>query len=75
MFVYFVMSCWGLVRVPEGVVTRKMYTPAKDGTAKPLPSLAQNLRNPTLCGTEIGQNGTLAILAYAYCRQWECPPG
>ena len=31
------------------------------------------LENPTLCGTEIGQNGTLAVLAYAYCRQWECP--
>ncbi len=33
------------------------------------------LENTTLCGTEIGQNGTLAVLAYAYCRQWECPPG
>ncbi len=32
------------------------------------------LENPTLCGTEIGQNGTLAILAYAYCRQQEYPP-
>ncbi len=32
------------------------------------------LENPTLCGTEVGQNGTLAVLAYAYCRQWECPP-
>ena len=30
------------------------------------------LENPTLCGTEIGQNG---VLAYAHCRQWECPPG
>ncbi len=29
--------------------------------------------NPTLSATEIGQNGTLAVLAYAYCRQWECP--
>ena len=33
------------------------------------------LETPTLCGTEIGQNGTLAVLAYAYCRQWEYPPG
>ena len=33
------------------------------------------LENLTLCGTEIGQNGTLAVLAYACCRQWECPPG
>ena len=32
------------------------------------------LDNRTLCGTEIGQNGTLDILAYAYCPQWECPP-
>ena len=32
------------------------------------------LKNPTLCGTEIGQNGTLAVLAYEYCCQWECPP-
>ncbi len=32
------------------------------------------LENPTLCGTEIGQNGTLAVLAYAYCHQWECLP-
>ncbi len=32
------------------------------------------LENPTLCGIEIGQNGTLVILAYAHCRQWECPP-
>ena len=31
------------------------------------------LENPTLCGTEIGQNGTLAILAYVYGHQWECP--
>ncbi len=31
------------------------------------------LENPTLCGTEVGQYGTLAILAYVYCRQWECP--
>ncbi len=29
---------------------------------------------PTLCGTEFGQNGTLAVLAYAYWRQWEYPP-
>ncbi len=28
----------------------------------------------TLCGTEISQKGTLAVLAYAYCRQFECPP-
>ena len=34
----------------------------------------QLLENPTLCGTEIGQNGTLPVLAYMYCRQWECPP-
>ncbi len=33
------------------------------------------LENPTLCGTDIGQNGTLAVLEYAHCRQWECPPG
>ncbi len=32
------------------------------------------LENPTLCGTEISQNGTLAVRAYAYCHQWECPP-
>ena len=32
------------------------------------------LENPTLSGTEICQNGTLAFLAYTYCRQWECPP-
>ena len=30
------------------------------------------LENPTLCGTEVGQNGTLAILAYVHCRHWEC---
>ncbi len=29
---------------------------------------------PTLCGTEISGNGTLAVLAYAYFRKWECPP-
>ncbi len=33
------------------------------------------LENPTLCGTEFDQNGTLAVLAYAYCRLWEYPPG
>ena len=33
------------------------------------------LENPTLCGTEVGHNGTLAVLAYMYCHQWECPPG
>ena len=33
------------------------------------------LENPTLCGTEVGQNGTLGVLAYEYCRQWECPHG
>ncbi len=32
------------------------------------------LENPTLCGTEIGQNGTLAVLAYVYRHQWEHPP-
>ncbi len=32
------------------------------------------LENPTLCGTEDGQNGTLANLVYTCCRQWECPP-
>ncbi len=41
----------------------------------PNPSLSGTLHeNPTLCGSDIGQNGTLAILAYVYCRQWECPP-
>ena len=40
------------------------------------PSLSGKLlENPTLCGTEVGQNGTLAVLAYAYHRKWECPPG
>ena len=29
------------------------------------------LGNPTLCGTEVGLNGTLAVLAYMLCRQWE----
>ncbi len=39
------------------------------------PTLSGTLvENPTLCGNEVGQNGTLAVLAYAYCRQWECPP-
>ena len=39
------------------------------------PTLSDTLlENPTLCGTEVGQNGTLAILAYAYCHQWEFPP-
>ena len=33
------------------------------------------LENPTLCGTEIGQNSTLAILTYVYCHQWEYPLG
>ena len=28
------------------------------------------LENLTLCGTEVGQNGTLPVLAYVYCRQW-----
>ncbi len=32
------------------------------------------LENPTLCGTEVGQNGTLAVLVYVDCRQWESPP-
>ena len=41
---------------------------------KTLPLVAPCLKNHTLCGTEIGQNGTLAVLAYAYCNQWECPP-
>ncbi len=30
--------------------------------------------NPTLCGTEIGQKGTHAVLAYMYYHQWEHPP-
>ncbi len=39
------------------------------------PTLSGTLiKTPTLYGTEVGQNGTLAILAYVYCRQWECPP-
>ena len=42
---------------------------------KTLSLVAHCLKSPTLCGTEIGQNGTLADLAYAYCRQWEYPPG
>ena len=32
--------------------------------------MAQNLPYPTLCATEIGQNCILAVLAYAYCRQF-----
>ncbi len=54
-----------------GVLTQKMYTPART-SPRNLPSLAQNLQNPTLsgtlletptlCGTGIGQNGTLATL-------------
>ncbi len=31
------------------------------------------LENRTLCGTEVGQNGTLSVLAYMFCPQWECP--
>ncbi len=44
----------------------KIWDPTLSGTL---------LANPTLCGTEIGQNGTLDILAYMYCRPWEYPPG
>ncbi len=50
-------------------------------TGKTIPFLAHNwcsnptlsgtlLEYPTLCGTEVGQNGTLAILAYVYCHQF-----
>ncbi len=28
----------------------------------------------TLSIFQIGQNGALAVLAYAYCHQWEYPP-
>ncbi len=58
-----------------GAVARKMYTPARMATRNPYPHWHKICENPTLCGTEVGQNGTLAVLAYAYCRQWECPPG
>ena len=61
-----------------GVVTRKMNTPARTVPRNPYPywhKICETLENPTLwVGTEIGQNGILAILAYAYCRQWEWPP-
>ena len=58
---------------PRRVVTRKMYTPARTAPQLLVDSNLPFLK-PTLCGTEIGQNGTLAVLAYAYYRQWECPP-
>ena len=63
-----------LTYVPGGGSPEIVY-PSKDGTAKPLFSYSSSShQNPTLCGAEIGQNGTLAVLANAYCRQWECPP-
>ncbi len=73
----------------RGAVGQKVYTPTRTAPRNSYPQWhkisktlpCQNptlsgtlLENPTLCGTEIGQNGTLAILAYAYCRQWKCPP-
>ena len=48
-----------------GMVTRKMYTPAR--RAKPLHSVAQNLRNPTLTGTKFGPS-----LAQIWCSK-ACP--
>ncbi len=61
-----------------------MYTPGRTVLRNPYPhwhKICENhtlsgilIENPTLCGTEIGQNGTLAVLAYAHFRQWECPP-
>ena len=65
---------------PWGVVTWKMYIPARMAPQNPYPHWHKIsgtlLENPTLCGTEVDQNGTLAVLAYAYGRQWEClPPG
>ncbi len=32
------------------------------------------LETPALCGTGISQIGTLAVLAYVYCHQWESTP-
>ncbi len=48
----------------RGVVTRKMYTPARTAPRNPYPQLHK-----------ICENGTLPVLAYAYCLQWECPHG
>ena len=55
-----------------------MYTSARTAPRNPYPhwhKICKTLENLTLCGTEVGQNGTLAVLAYVYYRQWECPPG
>ena len=49
-----------------GVLTRKMYIPARTAPR------TQRYRYDLL--KEVGQNGTLAVLAYVYCRQWECAP-
>ncbi len=54
----------------------KIWTEIHTLTGTKNPNLSGTLlENPTLCGNGIGQNGTLAVLAYAYCRQWEYPPG
>ncbi len=60
----------GICMYPGGAVAWKMYTPARTAPRNPYPHWR---KNPTLCGTEVVQNGTLAVLAYVYCRQWECP--
>ncbi len=52
-------------------------TPARTVLGNPYPywhKIGKTLENPTLCGTENSQKGTLPVLAYGYWRQWEWPP-